>query len=68
MKKPRRKFHEQAVRANYGADLRGIGHSTLQRQRGLKGSKLGPANEGRHLSVAERKEIETQLRNEGKLS
>lgn len=40
---------------------------TLTKQRGFKGSKLGPANEGRRLSAAERQEIENQLRRGGKL-
>lgn len=40
---------------------------TLTNQRGLKGSKLGPANSGRKLSPAERQAIEDQLRRDGKL-
>lgn len=40
---------------------------TLTNQRGLKGSKLGPASEGRTLSDAERKKVEEKLRKDGKL-
>lgn len=40
---------------------------TLTKQRGLKGSKLGPASEGRRLDAAERQKIEDQMRREGKL-
>jgi hypothetical protein len=40
---------------------------TLTNQRGLKGAKLGPANEGRRLTAAERRTIEDQMRRDGKL-
>lgn len=40
---------------------------TLTNQRGLKGAKLGPANEGRTLDPAERKAIEERMRREGKI-
>lgn len=62
-----RHYHEQARRADYGSELRGISHTQLQRQRGLRGSTLGPANEGRRLSDAEREEIERKLREQGRL-
>lgn len=47
--------------------LKGLAHTQLGRQRGLPGSKLGPANEGRRLSVVERQEIERRMKQEGKL-
>jgi hypothetical protein len=40
---------------------------TLTKQRGLRGAKLGPANEGRRVSDDERRKIEDQMRREGKL-
>lgn len=40
---------------------------TLTNQRGLRGSKLGPANEGRHMSDDERRKVEEQMRRDGKL-
>ena len=48
-------------------ELDGLGHTQLKRQRGLRGIKLGPANEGRRLSAEERQEIEASLRQAGKL-
>lgn len=40
---------------------------TLTKQRGLKGSKLGPASAGRSLTAAERRAVEEQMRREGRL-
>jgi len=40
---------------------------TLTNQRGLRGSKLGPANEGRKLTDNERRAIAEQMRRDGKL-
>lgn len=40
---------------------------TLTNQRGLKGSKLGPANDGRKLSGEEKRAVIEKMRKEGKI-
>lgn len=67
MKRKTGEYHERSMRANYGAELKGFGHSQLQKQRGLRGTTLGPASSGRRLSAAERAAIEDQMRRDGKL-
>jgi hypothetical protein len=37
------KYHKQAIRRHYGGELRGLAHRQLYRQRGLRGTTLGPA-------------------------
>ncbi len=54
-------YWDREVRREGGAP------GTLVRQRGLKGTKLGPANEGRKLSPEERERIEKEMREKGKL-
>lgn len=63
-----KEFHRQRVFGPSRRDLRGMGHSPLHRQRGLKGSTLGPANEGRRLSAEERAAVEARMREEGKFN
>jgi hypothetical protein len=53
--------------ADFGRHLQGLGGLQTSRVRALKGSKIGPANEGRRLSATERKAIEEKMRREGKL-
>lgn len=60
-KRPQVPYWNRKVRSESGPA------GTLTNQRGLKGSKLGPANEGRRLSDEERRKIEEQLRKDGKL-
>jgi hypothetical protein len=64
-KRPRKEYWNASVRQE--KRITGLSHTTLTNQRGLKGSKLGPANEGRRLSSDEAKKIEEQLRREGKI-
>lgn len=54
-------YWNQKVRNEAGAA------GTLTNQRGLRGSKIGPANEGRRVSDEERLKIEAQMRRDGKL-
>jgi hypothetical protein len=42
-------------------------HAQLVRQRGLRGTTLGPANRGRRFTAAERLAIEQKMRDEGRL-
>lgn len=67
MKRERGAYHERRQLATYGAGLKGLSHSQLHRQRGLKGTTLGPASEGRSLTAEERERIAEQMRREGKL-
>ncbi len=60
-KRPRPEYWNQKVRNESGAA------GTLTNQRGLRGSKLGPASDVRKLSAEEREKIEAQMRREGKL-
>ncbi len=48
-------------------ELDGLSHTQLKRQRGLKGTKLGPASPGRLLNADERQAIELELKANGKL-
>lgn len=64
MPKERQPYWNQGVREE--RRIAGLA-PTLTKQRGLKGSKLGPANEGRRLSSAERQAVADQMRREGKL-
>jgi hypothetical protein len=57
----KRAYHERSVRRHYSGELRGLAHNQLYRQRGLHGTKLGPANKGRRLSDAERRAIEQKM-------
>jgi hypothetical protein len=54
----RGRYHKRAIKRHYGGELRGFGAQQLFRQRGLKGTMLGPANPGRRLDAAERQAIE----------
>ena len=49
------------------ARIAGLSHTTLTNQRGLKGSKLGPANEGRKLSDEERAAVVAEMKRKGQL-
>ena len=51
----------------YPGHLMGYGNRPLKRPRGLRGSKFGPASEGRKLSPEEIAEVEAQLKEEGTL-
>ena len=51
----------------YNSHLRGLSHVELTRQRGFKGAKFGPANEGRKLKPDEKLVIEKILRDSGTL-
>ena len=51
----------------YPSYLRGYGNQPLKRPRGFKGSKIGPASEGRKLSPEEIAAVEAQLKQDGKL-
>jgi hypothetical protein len=51
----------------YPSYLRGYGNQPLKRPRGFKGSKMGPASEGRKLSPEEIAAVEAQLKQDGKL-
>jgi hypothetical protein len=47
--------------------LRGYGNQPLKKPRALRGSKLGPANQGRSLSPDEVAAVAAKLKQEGKL-
>jgi hypothetical protein len=64
-KRPRTEYWNKRVREE--RRIQGLSHTTLTNQRGLKGTKLGPANEGRKLSLEEREKVEAQMRLDGKL-
>lgn len=64
-KRSRQEYWNKTVRQEHR--IASLSHTTLTKQRGLRGSKLGPANEGRRLSSDEAKKIEDQLRREGKI-
>jgi hypothetical protein len=49
-----RQYYKRVVKRHYGGELRGLAHSQVFNQRGLRGIKLGPANRGRRLDAAER--------------
>ena len=57
---------DQSSAINCG-ELHGLAHSQVFRQRGLRGTTLGPANRGRRLDAAERQAIEQKMRDEGRL-
>jgi hypothetical protein len=57
-----RRYYQRTVKPHYGGELRGLAHSQLFSQRGLRGTTLGPANRGRRLDAAERQAIEQKLR------
>jgi len=61
--------HEKVFAPPDGWDtgLRGLSHTTLNRQRGLPGGKFGPASKGRRLSRAKRKAVEAKMREDGLL-
>ena len=57
---------------DYPAHLRGVatngyGGNQLQRERGLRGTKLGPANKGRAYTEKERQAYEAEMRKRGDL-
>jgi hypothetical protein len=60
----KRGYHNQAIKRHYGGVLRGLAHSQLFSQRGLRGTKLGPANPGRRLDTAERQALGRASRTE----
>ena len=45
----------------------GLEHAQLFRQRGFRGTTLGPANPGRRLDAAERQVVERKMWDEGRL-
>lgn len=53
--------------ADFGPGLKGLGGLQTAKIRALKGSKFGPANEGKRLSKEQSKAIEDQMRKDGKL-
>jgi hypothetical protein len=57
----------RVIKRHYGGELRGLTHSQLFSQRGLRVSTLGPANRGRRLDAAERQAIEQKMRDDGRL-
>jgi hypothetical protein len=63
----RRQYYQRPVKRHYGGELRGLAHSQLFSQRGLRGITLGPANRGRRLAAAERQAVEQKMRDEGRL-
>ena len=63
----KRDYHNQVIKRHYGGALRGLAHNQLYCQRGLWGTKLGPANRGRRLDAEERQAIEEKMRVEGRL-
>ena len=66
-KKKNGEYWNAKVEAKYPANLKRLSHLPLDKMRGLRGGKLGPANSGKHLSKAERKAVEQKLRAEGKI-
>lgn len=68
MKKKSRSFHERRVYGDkFNGQLRGLGDHALARQRGLRGSTLGPASEGRKLTEEEKKAVEVALKRDGRI-
>jgi len=63
---PNRSYEDNTI-VEYPSFLRGYGNQPLKKPRGLRGSKLGPANEGRRLSPEEVAAVEAQLKRDGKL-
>jgi hypothetical protein len=49
----RRQYYKRMVKRHYGGELGGLSHAQLVRQRGLRGTTLGPADRGRRLDAAE---------------
>jgi hypothetical protein len=45
--KKRDQYYKRVIKRHYGGELRGLAHAQLFRQRGLRGTTLGPANPGR---------------------
>lgn len=60
-------YEERRAMSDKAVHLGGFSHQQLMRARGLKGSKIGPANRGRRLSPEERAAVEQQMREQGKL-
>ena len=60
----KRGYHKQVIKRHYGGEPRGLAHAQLFRQRGLRGTTLGPANRGRRLDAAECQAIEQKMREE----
>ena len=65
--KPSHVPHEDGAEPLYPNYLRGYGNQPLKKPRALRGSKLGPANQGRSLSPDEVAAVAAKLRQEGKL-
>ena len=63
---PNRSYEVNTI-VEYPSFLRGYGNQPLKAPRGLRGSKLGPANEGRRLSPEEIAAVEAQLKRDRKL-
>jgi hypothetical protein len=63
----RRRYYQRAIKRHYNGGLRGLAHSQVFRQRGLRGTTLGPANRGRRFNSAERQAVEQKMKNEGRL-
>lgn len=61
------KYYNRKVIAKYDYTLKGLSHTQLTKQRGFKGTKLGPAGFVHKLSREECKAIEQKMREEGKL-
>ena len=63
----RRQYYHRTVKRHYGGELRGLtALAQLFRQRGLRGTTLGPAHRGRRLDAVERQAIERKMRDEGR--
>jgi hypothetical protein len=60
-----RRHYKRAIKRHYGGELRGLTHAQLVRQRGFRGTTLGPANRGHRLDAAEHQAIEQKMRDEG---
>ena len=58
-------YWNERVKANYPARLKGLGLKPLVNQRGLRGTALGPASEGRSLSTEEQEAIALRLKQNG---
>ena len=60
-------YYNRRIDATYRAALKGFSHTQLKRQRGFKGTTLGPAGPVHKLADEERKAIEKKMRDEGKI-
>jgi hypothetical protein len=49
----RRPYYKRTIKRHYGGEPRGLAHTQLFGQRGLRGTKLGRANRGRRFDAAQ---------------